>query len=298
MKIVEWRNIPSAKFPLSFRYFLRWISKPIKPFLFTQICKINNGNFFVIFFKLFNFVFLKWNIKIQYLGKENQYKISDNRRDIIIKHKTYIPLYSEGISQRLEKLKNEYLFEHFQLDKDDEVIDVGACVGEVAVILNDEYNCRVHCFEPEESEFNCLIKNTNSAFTKSYNIPLWKEKKEISFYSSNESHDLSCFETEDYSNITKKKADTLNNIFFDFIKNEIPIKLLKLEAEGAEPEILEGANLLLPYIKYIVADVGAEKGLKFETTLVNTINYLNKNNFELIEFGSPRLMCLFKNKKI
>ena len=35
MKIVEWKNIPSTKFPLSFKYFLRWVTKPIKPFKLT-----------------------------------------------------------------------------------------------------------------------------------------------------------------------------------------------------------------------------------------------------------------------
>ena len=74
------------------------------------------------------------------------------------------------------------------------------------------------------------------------------------------------------------------------------IKLLKLEAEGAEPEILQGANLILPNIEYVVVDVGAERRLKYETTLVNTVNFLIKNNFDLVKLGVPRLMCLFKNK--
>ena len=74
------------------------------------------------------------------------------------------------------------------------------------------------------------------------------------------------------------------------------IKFLKLEAEGAEPEILLGAKQILHKINYIAVDVGAERGLKYETTLVETVNYLKNNNFELIKLGTPRLMCLFKNK--
>ena len=49
------------------------------------------------------------------------------------------------------------------------------------------------------------------------------------------------------------------------------IKLLKLEAEGAEPEILLGGLDKIHLIDYICADVGPERGLSYETTLVSSV---------------------------
>ncbi len=298
MKITEWRNIPPTRFPISYKYFFRWIFAPFKPYIFTQLCKIENNYLFCKFFKVINFVLLKWEIKVDFIEKDKMFLISDADNRIFVKRKTYINLYCNGINSRLKKLENEYLLEHVELQEKDIVIDVGACVGEVSMILSQKYNCKIFSFEPEDSEFNCMLKNVSNNSFKGYNLPLWNEEKEILFYAANELHDSSCFETEDYTHIIKKKTSTLNEIFSNLLKENSFIKLLKLEAEGAEPEILEGADGILTKIKYIVVDVGAERGLKYDTTLVQTINFLRNKNFELIKFGTPRLMCLFKNKLI
>lgn len=75
------------------------------------------------------------------------------------------------------------------------------------------------------------------------------------------------------------------------------IKLLKLEAEGAEPEVLEGCGDLLQQIEYITADLGPERGVSQESTLVPVVNYLLAHNFELLEVGHTRIVGLFRNKK-
>ena len=167
------------------------------------------------------------------------------------------------------------------------------------MILCQKYNCKIFAFEPEETEFKCMKKNLINFKFNSYNIPLWKEEKEIPFYSANNMHDSSCFEIENYTHVTKKKTSTLDKIFSDIIlKNKLKkIKLLKLEAEGAEPEILLGAKKIINNIEYISVDVGPERGVKYETTLVETVNFLKDNNFEFIKLSTPRLICLFKNKK-
>ena len=89
----------------------------------------------------------------------------------------------------------------------------------------------------------------------------------------------------------------MNNLVKNNIGQNVKIKLLKLEAEGAEPEILLGGLKVLPQITYISADVGPERGLSYDTTLVQTVNILKDHGFELIKMGHPRIVCLFKNKK-
>ena len=74
--------------------------------------------------------------------------------------------------------------------------------------------------------------------------------------------------------------------------------MLKIDAEGAEPEILIGANKLLRKIKYISVDVGPERGLLQESTANETKEILFNNNFELINQNLERKSILFENKNI
>ena len=73
------------------------------------------------------------------------------------------------------------------------------------------------------------------------------------------------------------------------------IKLIKLEAEGFEPEILQGLKKYLNYVEYITIDCGFERGVKQESTIAECANYLIKNNFKMIDFSLPRVVTLFKN---
>ena len=84
----------------------------------------------------------------------------------------------------------------------------------------------------------------------------------------------------------------------DFVsQNHIAsIKLLKLEAEGAEPEILMGAKQSLSRIQYIAADLGFERGVRQTSTLPEVANFLISNNFEIVDIAQGRIACLFKNK--
>ena len=76
------------------------------------------------------------------------------------------------------------------------------------------------------------------------------------------------------------------------------IKLLKIDAEGAEPEILMGASKLLHKIKYITVDVGPERGLLEESTDKETTEFLLNNNFTLLYENRERQTILFENKNI
>ena len=76
------------------------------------------------------------------------------------------------------------------------------------------------------------------------------------------------------------------------------IKLIKLEAEGFEPEILQGLKKHLNSVQYITIDCGFERGIKQKSTIAECSNYLLKNNFEMIDFGFPRIVTLFKIKEI
>ena len=76
------------------------------------------------------------------------------------------------------------------------------------------------------------------------------------------------------------------------------IKLLKLEAEGYEPEVIAGASGILDRIEYVSADVGFERGTAMQSTLPDVTNYLLSRGFEIVANGRHRLVLLFRNKAI
>ena len=81
------------------------------------------------------------------------------------------------------------------------------------------------------------------------------------------------------------------------IVNKKNIKLFKVEAEGHEPEILEGATNILEKIEYISVDFGFERGIEQNSTIEDVNKILIKNSFELIQISNYRHVGLYKNIK-
>ena len=78
----------------------------------------------------------------------------------------------------------------------------------------------------------------------------------MTFYLNNNSGDSSLDNKSDNKIIVKTKT-------LDFLLRDIKIiGLIKLEAEGHEPEVLEGSLEILKKTKYITVDVGPERNHK------------------------------------
>tara|TARA_B110000008_G_C16753119_1_gene477496 strand:- start:577 stop:789 length:213 start_codon:yes stop_codon:yes gene_type:complete len=70
---------------------------------------------------------------------------------------------------------------------------------------------------------------------------------------------------------------------------------LKLEAQGAEPEALDGLGDKLKLVVYVTSDLDYKRGLNLESTLAPATNYLLQNGFELIDFRVVKLCALYNN---
>ena len=75
------------------------------------------------------------------------------------------------------------------------------------------------------------------------------------------------------------------------------INIDELEAEGYEPEILNGLDIFTENIEYISADLGFERGIDQTSTFPQAKNILLKRNFEIISINNQRKVVLFKNLK-
>ena len=146
--------------------------------------------------------------------------------------------------------------------------------------------------EPSPEVFTNLEYNINNQTL--INKSCWKESGEkIEFYLKDEFGDSSLIPIENFSKKIIVETITLDEIIG---KIEKPIKLIKLEAEGAEPEVLFGLKNKINFVEYITIDCGFERGINQTSTITQCSNYLISNNFEMVDFGFPRLVALYKNK--
>jgi FkbM family methyltransferase len=195
--------------------------------------------------------------------------------------------YQRGIEFRKSNLEKDYMLKNVNLVAGDTIIDCGANVGDFYLSVSERIQSFHYIgFEPSPHEFACLQRNVVGH--QIHNVALWKDDSELTFYIDSQKANSSLIEPVNFEKPIKVKARRLCH----YIEGDI--KLLKLEAEGAEPEILIGLGDKLNNIEYICADLGYERGKSEETTLFEVTNLLLKNNFELIDINLNRLCCLYK----
>jgi FkbM family methyltransferase len=254
------------------RNFLLWLPIP-------------RSNYFCFFFNFFSLI-TNSNIKITY--KDGFYYIKDLNWQFYHK-KSGVYFYQFGIERRINELRQKYLIDHMKFNKDDVIIDCGANNGDFYLCFDK--NIKYYGIEPSPIVFSNLeynIKNQNLI-----NKGLWNEsKKEISFYLSDEGGDSSIIPISSYT-----KKINISTITLDELIDEIGlnIKLIKIEGEGSEPEILEGLKKNLKKVEYLTIDVGFERGVEQKSTYDECKNYLINNNFELINYNKKKCVLLFKN---
>ena len=193
--------------------------------------------------------------------------------------------------KNFEILYKSYCLDFVEFKKNNVVVDCGANVGELYHALklkNIEFN--YFAFEPDNAVFECLKLNVSENSTL-HNIALSNRTEIEDFYLDTQGADSSLLANES-NKVIKVQTEKIDEFEFDHVT------LLKLEAEGTEPEVLEGATKTLKKIEYIAVDYGPERGVSNDTTLVEVTNFLYKNNFFIVKDSRYRKAALFKNKNI
>ena len=264
--------------------FLSKLKLILKGKLTAFIFKKASNNFICKYLNLF----FKFNGKLVY--EENKFiKINQNSKLYYPNLRITRVLLDEKYF--LEHLYDSYLLNNIDFNDQDLVIDCGANVGELFLsIKSNSPNIQYIGFEPDDQVFECLQLNTNS---KSSNICLSNESGEKNFFIDSLGANSSVYESEPGMDSMVVKVEKLENLYPD-----TEIKLLKIDAEGSELEVLEGSKKIFNNIEYISVDCGAEKGVNQDTTFVDVNNYLISNNFSLIGINQNRLICLYRNNRV
>lgn len=247
------------------------------------------------FARLFNLraSFRNLKVRLAYNEATDRYGVSEgNGKTLYSCQEYYVNLaYSRGIRERGEYLGREYMLHRIPFSNDDLVLDCGAYVGDLLLwFRNRDIRIRYTGFEPSPEIFECLRENVSPHNV--LNVGLWNKRGELDFFSSPSKQDSSFIEPANYDRVISVPAVPLEA----FVSERV--KLLKLEAEGGEPEVLEGLSDKLRFVEYIAADLGPERGKEEETTLVPVTNYLLERGFSLEEVGRSRLVALYRNRAL
>ena len=204
-------------------------------------------------------------------------------------------LYRNGIQARGEFLFSSYCLNSINFEEDDVIIDCGANSGDLTLELKKRApKVRYVGVEPNPEDFKVLKKNVDLENSEYVNKALGERTEVLNFYVCTEQADSSLVEPLSYTEIIDVEVVLLDNLCNELgIKK---IKLLKLEAEGYEPEILNGAAGVLNSIEYVAVDGGYERNKDNEQTLTRVTNFLLENNFKMVDIYFPWYRALYKKR--
>lgn len=144
------------------------------------------------------------------------------------------------------------------IKSDDTVVDVGAHIGGFTLPAS-KIAKKVVAIEPEPRNFSCLRENTRDLRNViAVHKAAWKSKGvlELKLALSTTKHSLIGV-SKPVDRSVKVQADSLDNILYDLGIEKVDF--LKIDTEGAEPEVLEGARKTLKTAEKIAVGIGPEE---------------------------------------
>lgn len=152
---------------------------------------------------------------------------------------------------------DEYGFDTMKFEDGDVIVDIGANVGLVSIVLGKLFpNTKIYSFEAQPTNYSNFLKNIELNEVKNivpHNLAVYSkddETLEISLNTIN-TGSSSCFKQGDV-------MEKINTICLDTIIKRYgieKIKFLKIDCEGAEFDILLGSELIT---KINVDNIGIE----------------------------------------
>lgn len=178
-------------------------------------------------------------------------------------------------------LKNQYYYP-------DTIYDIGANKGTwTKECLKYFPNATYYLFEPQidlKDDIEEVIKNHENAHLFTVGVGDVNDKLNFTIHERDDSCSYS-FTKEEATNRSLKQILLPIVKLETFVKenNLKPPALLKIDAEGLDLKVLEGAKSLLQNVEIIMVEVGVMNN-RIENTALQTLNYLDSKGFRLFDF--------------
>jgi len=199
-------------------------------------------------------------------------------------------LYKRGLAHRAETLWKSYTLQAVELSQNDVVIDCGANYADLWLTLKHKIRPENYItFEPGKREHAAI--RLNAPHARANNIGLGATNETLTFYVNEGEADSSFIQPASYAHTVEIQTVSLDSYL---TSNAIAhVKLFKLEAEGFEPEVLQGARAVLDRIEYVAIDGGYERGVDCEQTFTHQTNLLAEHGFKMLDVNLKWGRALF-----
>ena len=231
-------------------------------------------------------------IRLEPFEGEHIFKVRDATGHLFVCRRSRHLRYKRGVHSLLEKLAQAYHLDKVPDGSGGLLIDCGANIGELGVWARAK-GWDYLAFEPEPLEARCADLNVFDGNRMTIRKALWNRATTLAFFSKPETADSSVFDPGGTNTRLEVEALRLDDAI-QLVDRTGPV-ILKVEGEGAEPEILEGASGLLPSVDFVTLDCGPERGRDQAHTFVEANTLLVQAGFHLIQFGMRRMTALYCN---
>jgi FkbM family methyltransferase len=225
-----------------------------------------------------------------------RYLISDSKTSIYFSEISRGTLYIPSPSTRIEEIGNAYGADKLNFSDGDTVIDVGANIGEFGLYVKSRCAMtNVISIEPEEGARICCNFNNYDGKELTLDLAVWNQKGEFPLYLDAGGASSSLIASKNGMSERLIGTVTLDDLISSLHLEKI--LLIKIEAEGGEPEVLMGGKSLLMMTHFVALDVGPERGINRDSTSRQCIEILEDLGF-IIKWQSGsigRQTILFQN---
>lgn len=233
---------------------------------------------------------------------ENIYVVTDKisgREWHQVSKRAAIISFLSGFTERGNSLITQYGLEAADFYETSIIIDCGANTGDFAISARQSgFSGLYLAFEPSKVAYKALSKNLSSVSNcVCFNKGLWFEETTLKFYVSEYGADSSFEMPTYYTETIDVETTTLSTVLCKLQADKTSRILLKIEAEGCEPEVLKGADSFFTNFSgriKIAVDVGFERGISEESTLSNVSQFLAAHGFVISGYSRYRHVVTFE----
>ena len=230
--------------------------------------------------------------KSDYSGVDSDgyYFVDDQEfaRPVFVSHPRRLGYYKEGIPTRLANLAREYCIEDLVFEPSAQVVDVGAHSGEFGLWL-EQFEVSYLGIEPDPVAHGALARNLPNSPLEPVALGAKAGQARFSLATSTGDSSLEVGAGKSIT-VQVKTLDEVAALAFP----EGTIAVLKIEAEGFEPEVLQGGAKTLARTELVTVDAGEERS--GQSTAPACINYLLGSGFKLRRVFLRRGIFLFSSE--
>lgn len=188
------------------------------------------------------------------------------------------------------------------IKKGDIVVDVGANIGFHTLLFADKVGPegKVYTFEPDPISYKILLQNIQANHFKNIiakPLAISNKKIKLDLYKSKNNYgDNRVYASDIPSAKLKVQADSLDNLLKMFFYGAQRVTLLKIDTQGFEPFVIEGAKKLIKKHKpilffeywpygYLQSKSDGTAMLNYLKKIYNDLYLINDNNEKITRVG-------------